>query len=167
MSEMTSTAEKAKKAKDSYETGRLFEEYVTKLFNEQNFKLKDWRKAERFEHNALPKNYSDPDLQMVFGRGQFKFAVECKWRRGFKDGMFMWGKKSKSLEAYKRYSKENNIPVFIVIGIGGESSRPEKMYVTPLESIHSTNDIYETDLMPFKRKPTHKFYYNVRQMRLF
>jgi|SRR5579863_1383925 len=164
---MTSIVEKARKAQDPYEMGRSFEEYVKKLFNEQNFKLIDWRRAERFEYNALPKNHSNPDLEMVFGRGQYKFAVECKWRTEFKDGYLRWDKRTENLKAYRKYSKENNLPVFIVIGVGGDPSSPQKMYVTPLESIHPTNEICEADLMPYKRKPTHKFYYDVRQMRLF
>ena len=159
--------EEIKKKISSYEKGKEFEEYVIKLFNEQNFKLKDWRKSEHFDYNALPKNHGDPDLELVFGKGQYKFAVECKWRQEFNNGIFWWDKKNKSLEIYKKYSRDNNIPVFLVIGVGGNSSKPERMYVTPLEQIQSIKDIHESDLIPYKRKPTHKFYYDFTQMRLF
>ena len=159
--------ETGKQKIDSYEKGKQFEEYVKNLFNEQNFKLIDWRKSEKFEYNSLPKNHSDPDLELRFGRGQYKFAVECKWRQEFNDGIFWWDKKSINLELYKKYSRENHIPVFIVIGIGGNPSSPKKMYVTPLERIRSTTEICESDLIPYRRKPTHKFYYDIKQMRLF
>jgi hypothetical protein len=164
---MFSTLEISKKSIDSYEKGRLFEEYVIKLFNDQHFKLKDWRKAERIALYDLPKNHCDPDLELLFGRGQYKFAVECKWRNEFKAGIFQWEKKDKSLEIYRKYSRECNIPVFIVIGVGGDPSNPEKMYVTPLECICSSANICESDLMPYKRKPTRKFYYDIVQLKLF
>lgn len=164
---MISSLEIDKKQIDSYEKGRLFEEYVTKLFNDQHFKLKDWRKAERISFSELPKNHCDPDLELIFGRGQYKFAVECKWRNEFNDGILRWDKKDKSLETYRNYSRENNIPVFIVIGVGGDPSNPEKMFVTPLEKICSSVEIVESDLMPYKRKPTHKFFYDIRQLKLF
>jgi hypothetical protein len=164
---MISALEINKKSIDSYEKGRLFEEYVIKLFNEQHFKLQDWRKAERIAFHALPKNHCDPDLELIFGRGRYKFAIECKWRNEFKDGIFRWEKKEKSLEIYRNYSRENNIPVFIVIGVGGDPSNPEKMYVTPLDCICSSEDICESDLMPYKRKATRKFYYDIVQLKLF
>jgi hypothetical protein len=164
---MISTLEIEKKSIESYEKGRLFEEYVIKLFNDQHFKFKDWRKAGRMAFCDLPKNHCDPDLELIFGRGRYKFAVECKWRSEFKAGIFQWEKKDKSLEIYRKYSRQRNIPVFIVIGVGGDPSNPEKMYVTPLECICSLGDICESDLMPYKRKPTHKFYYDIVQLKLF
>jgi hypothetical protein len=164
---MNPILEKEKRSVDSYEKGRLFEEYVTKLFNEQHFKLKDWRKAERMALIDLPKNHSDPDLELIFGRGQYKFAVECKWRTELKNGIFRWDKKYENLEIYTKYSRERNIPVFIVIGVGGDPFNPERMFVTPLECICSSENVRESDLMPYKRKPTRKFYYDILQLKLF
>ena len=65
------------------------------------------------------------------------------------------------------FQDQTRISVFVAIGIGGEPDNPEKLFLTPLNNIHMHNELYETDLIPFKRKPSHKFYYNVQQLKLF
>ena len=42
------TASNQVKEVDGYEIGQRFEQYIIKLFNEQFFYLKKWRKSEKF-----------------------------------------------------------------------------------------------------------------------
>ena len=69
--------------------------------------------------------------------------------------------------SYRMFQDRVRIPVFVAIGIGGEPDSPEKLFLTPLNNIHMHNKLDEKDLIPFKRKPTRKFYYDVRQLQLF
>lgn len=59
------------------------------------------------------------------------------------------------------------MPVFIVIGIGGTQSNPEKLFVTPLDNIKTYVEVYEHQLIEYKRNPTHKFFYDTIQLKLF
>jgi hypothetical protein len=152
---------------DSYEKGRLFEEYVISLFNKDSFWLLDWQMSKkRDEYTHLDLNY--PDLYLLFaGRKHYRFAVECKFVSVVNhDEQFEWASDGE-IKSYRRYQAKFNIPVFIVIGIGGEPSSPEKLFVTPLYEICNNTSVVESDLMPYKRKPTQRFFYDTIQLKLF
>lgn len=53
---------------DPFEQGRLFEEYVKNLFNQQNFRLKKWNKSRRLDEDTFIGGLSNPDLELVFVR---------------------------------------------------------------------------------------------------
>ncbi len=163
------TATKPAKDLDGYEKGQRFEQFIIKLFNEHFFYLKKWRKSEKFGDASLRIDYWNPDLEMelVFtGTRKYRFAVECKWRRELCNGKIRWAE-DHQICSYRMFQDQVRIPVFVAIGIGGEPDNPEKLFLTPLNNIHMHSELYETDLIPFKRKPTHKFYYDVQQLKLF
>ena len=152
---------------DSFEKGHAFEKYIIQLFNERYFKLMKWRQAERITDNSYLFDRSNPDLELVFaGAKKYRFAVECKWRKEFTCGKIDWAS-SYQVCVYEHFQEQNRIPVFIAIGIGGEPSNPERLFVTPLDNISMYTEVYESDLIPYKRKPTHKFFYDTVQLRLF
>lgn len=152
---------------DSFEKGRLFEDYIIKLFNEKNFKLMKWRKAEKIIDKSFLFDHSNPDLELIFvGARKYRFAVECKWRSEFIKGKISWAN-DYQICSYEDFENRNRIPVFIAIGIGGESSKPAMLFVTPLCNISMYTEVYESDLIPYKRKPTHKFFYDPVQLRLW
>jgi hypothetical protein len=166
---LTPTARKQNDAREYYAEGKAFEEYIINLFNDRNFARIKWRASEKFTGTSLPPDHFFPDLEMelVFGRSRkYRFAVECKWRREFRDGIIKWAKDSQ-ICSYRMFQDQVRIPVFVAIGIGGEPSNPEKLFVTPLNNIWMVNELYESDLIPFKRKPTNKFFYDPRQLKLF
>ena len=49
-----------------YEQGRLFEEYVKNLFNQDSFKIKKWRMSEKLPDGTYIADYSNPDLDLIF-----------------------------------------------------------------------------------------------------
>lgn len=155
-------------ASDSYEKGALFETFITTLFNQKRFTLETWRKAQRITNGVYPFNMSYPDLQMVFvGKRQYRFAVECKWRKEFKGGKISWVNNYSQICIYEQFESRFRMPVFIAIGIGGTPSDPEKLYLTPLSNLGVATDVYESELIPYKRKPTHSFFYDTVQLKLF
>lgn len=114
-------------------------------------------------------DHFNPDLEMelVFtGKQKYRFAVECKWRQDFYDGKINWAEDSQ-IVSYRMFQDRVRIPVFVAIGIGGEPSAPDKLFVTPLNNICMYNEVYESDLIPFKRRPTRNFFFDVHQLRLF
>jgi hypothetical protein len=152
---------------DSYEKGRFFEEYVIQLFNADNFKLNKWRKSEKLGNSILLQDCANPDLELIFGKyRKYHFAVECKWREKFIENKITWATNNQ-ISSYQNFEKKFRIPVFIAIGIGGEPSSPESLFVTPLCNMAMYSEVYEADLIPYKRKPTSRFFYDTVQLKLF
>ncbi|MBX3256365.1 MAG: hypothetical protein KF862_19675 [Chitinophagaceae bacterium] len=153
---------------DSYEKGYLFEKFVISLFNEKNFKVQECRESKRIVEGAtLLADHYYPDIELIFlGKKKYFFAVECKWRRSLQNGMTTWAKEHQ-IRRYEEFQVRKRIPVFIAIGIGGEPYAPEKLFVTPFEKIKGSSHVFESDLIPYKRKPSHKFFYDTVQLKLF
>ena len=150
---------------DYYEQGRLFEEYVKNLFSEKNFKLKMWRKSRLIAPDTFISDISYPDLELVFIRNlHYPFAVECKWRKRFYKGKIDWATQNQ-INKYIEFDKK--MRVFIAIGIGGTPSNPEKLFVTPLLNLIGCTEVYEHQLIRYKRKPTNRFFYDTIQRRLW
>lgn len=152
---------------DSYEKGYLFESYIIKLFNEEYFKLDKWRKSQKTNERFSLLTHYYPDLELIFsGSKKYKFAVECKWRQEFIDGKIRWAEE-RQISRYESFERKYGIYVFVAIGIGGEPSGPEKLFVTPLANISKHTEVYESQLIPYKRKPTRRFFYDTVQIKLF
>lgn len=166
---ITQTAEKQTKQQDNYYKGQCFEKYIIELFNKEFFNLHKYRKSEKYTNSPLPDDHRNPDIEMelVFkGKRKYKFAVECKWREEFKEGKIKWANDSQ-ICTYRMFQDRVRIPVFIAIGVGGEPSNPEKLFVTPLNNIERHTHVYEHELIPYIRKTTNRFYYDIIQLKLF
>jgi len=152
---------------DSFEKGRQFEEYVISLFNMQFFNLIEWRKSKRNNDSSQRINYSYPDLEITFGHyNNYRFAVECKWRKDMPSLSVWWANKEK-IYAYEEFEDLYGIPVFIAIGLGGRPSKPQSLFTIPLYYINRIQTIHKTSLEKFSRQPQRRFYYDPRQMELF
>jgi hypothetical protein len=152
---------------NSYEKGKLFETYIKELFNERHFKVKEWRRSERFADGIVPFGHCLPDFELVFmGKRDYSFAVECKWQMEFKNGKIKWADE-KRINIYKGFQKERRVIVFIAIGIGRHPANPEKLFVTPLDKICMKTEVSEIDLMEYNHKPARRFFYDTVQLRLW
>lgn len=168
MSQSHLSVSQKKVLKENFEKGRLFEEYVIKLFNSRFFYQKQWRKSKAFDDSyyLIDCVYPDIEMELVFiDKRNYRFAVECKWRQGFRNGVIKWAN-DKKICHYRMFQDQVRIPVFIAIGIGGKPDNPEKMFLTPLNSIHMKNYLSESDLIPFERNPRQRFYYDYIQLAL-
>jgi hypothetical protein len=157
----------ALKKRTYYEEGRLFEDYVKRLFNENSFQLRKWRQSGSIPPDTFILDYSNPDLELVFvGKNRYPFAVECKWRSRFYKGKISWATKEQ-IFMYEEFQRKRAIPVFIAIGIGGTPSHPDRLFVTPLCNLIAYTDVSEQQLIPYNRRPTQRFFYDTRQLRLW
>ena len=117
--------------------GREFEDYVLELFklHEGNgFVLKEWQ-GDKTQGDIYPENNRHPDF--VFDYQRKGFAVECKWREKLLPDIEKDLFSTDKMATYQQFSTERNIPVFIVLGVGGEPSNPELLYNIPLSEIPS------------------------------
>lgn len=163
----TTYSRKESAAIDSFEKGELFERFIIELFNKEKFILSKWRTSKRLEDKFQLLDCARPDLELIFRRNrQYHFAVECKWRQKFVEGKIQWATR-KQICSYQNFENQHRMPVFIAIGIGGEPSKPERLYVTPLRNIEMYTEVYESNLIPYKRKTTSHFFYDTIQFKLF
>ena len=123
------------------EKGDLFEKWVVSKFSREYFTLKEWR-SDKGVKGVYAEANQHPDLIFEFHLREVKktFAVECKWRQNYYKGGVQWTKKGQ-LQRYLTFSEEKEIPVFVVIGVGGSPDSPEELFVAPLTAlkfVHAT-----------------------------
>lgn len=120
--------------------GDAFEKYVVLKFDTGYFTIKEWR-SDKIVNGIYPVSNHFPDLEIEFNyrKKQIRdtFAVECKYRNGFYKNIIEWAQ-GYQLDNYKKYAAEIKIPVFIVIGVGGQPEYPSEVYIVPLEKIKNT-----------------------------
>ena len=115
--------------------GREFEDFVLNMFNIQeggNLVLKEWQ-GDKSSGKIQPENNSNPDF--VFRYNNKEFAIECKWREKLNSDIEKDLFPPKRIENYTLFSSIRDIPVTIILGVGGEPCNPELIYRIPLESI--------------------------------
>ncbi len=136
--------------------GSRFESYVVTKFDRRYFRLLYWR-GDKNINGIYAESDRYPDLEIEFRHGgnMTRFAVECKWRRKWlnRDGekrCVFWAK-DRQIATYNDYSAGKEIPVFVVIGVGGRPDAPDDVYIVPLFRLkypYATADY----LQPFRRK---------------
>jgi uncharacterized tellurite resistance protein B-like protein len=135
-SSTASTPNKDETSEDlSEEKGIRFEKYILNRFNLKFCKVKEWR-GDKFTDGIYAESTKYPDIEIEFSlKGTKKlFAVECKWRRTYFNNGIKWARKEQ-IFIYKGYSEKNNIPVFVVIGVGNYPDNPEDVFVVPLDDL--------------------------------
>lgn len=115
---------------ESKEKGNQFEDYTIQTIVHSSADIKLLGKNADYHSNGVSATENtQPDLRMSYQGNAF--AVECKWRAKAIDGSIIWAK-DYQIKTYRRYAFEQNVPVFVAIGIGGTASRPNNFYLVPL-----------------------------------
>ena len=121
--------------------GREFEDYVLELFDVReggDFVLKEWQ-GDKTLGDVCPENNRYPDFVFSYQQSHC-FAVECKWRERLTANIEKDLFSSDKLAIYQQFADERQMPVFIVLGVGGEPCQPELLYVIPLKEIPAIID---------------------------
>jgi hypothetical protein len=118
------------------EKGGRFERWVVKKFSREYFSIKEWR-GDKYEDGFYAESSLNPDFEIEFHLGKLRetFAVECKWRKGFVQGRkrgLEWATE-RQIQNYQNYAQAKGIPVFVIIGVGGEPDDPDEIYLVKLE----------------------------------
>ena len=114
--------------------GREFEEFVLELLDVKSGKhiLKEWR-GDKTLGEVFPENNCYPDLIVEEAVKKHCISIECKWRKHLTSVTIMELFDSKNLIHYQQFSQNSKLPVFIVLGIGGNPCEPDDIYIIPLE----------------------------------
>ncbi|HJK18587.1 MAG TPA: hypothetical protein O0W89_01830 [Methanocorpusculum sp.] len=106
------------------------------------------------------KTTKNPDVIIKHKFTGETFAVECKYRSEIrydpeKNIHYIQWSTPEQITRYKNFSKTENTPVFIVIGIGGNPKDPEHVFCIALNDIKYPK-IYESI---FEKIPKKSFMY--------
>jgi hypothetical protein len=152
---------------DSTETeeskGKDFENFVVERFKKEYFNLIHWR-GDKIYNGIYADANKYPDLEYEFKTKsrETKLAVECKWRSSFEAGCLEWAKDYQIMN-YNRYQKENNIKVFIFLGVGGRPNYPDELYIIPLDKI-SNKILYKNSIVQYQRFSKSYFFFDADKM---
>ena len=107
----------------------LFDLNVTNAYS-----LIEWR-SDKTTGEISPVSNCYPDFVLEYKEGKYKkiFSVECKWRDHIPKCITTPLISPEQIARYQEYSIEMNQDVFIVLGVGGEPSMPEDLYVIPID----------------------------------
>jgi len=164
--------------------GDKFENYVVSKFNmltesEQKDRFLDRHgrhillehRSDKGKDGVFPESSKYPDLEigcyLYQNKSPHKFAVECKFRSDYMNDKVHLVSQEK-LAKYKKYARENDIPTFIVLGVGGYSDNPQRMFVIPLDRLKENDTELTTEqladyVQPGKAK---SFFYHCNDRRL-
>ena len=146
------------------EKGKAFEDFIVRLFD-KNTVLKR-RTSDRFVDGRLDEGSMEPDLlaELRLGSGTYPFAVECKWRSSVKDNLITWSYDAQR-ERYEKYAKENDLDVFVAIGVGGEPANPDKLYIVPLSSLKDVKCRID-EIACYNHDTKKPLYYDIKSRKL-
>jgi hypothetical protein len=148
--------------KEENPTAFQFEEYVMNKFDREVFKVMSWQRSSSW----FQKSGRNPDMEfkVELKARTVLFAVECKWRQDFYNGQVDLAKQEE-LENYRKYQHQKDIKVFIILGVGGEATDPESVYIIPLDKINSTS-LEEAQLQRYRRFRNNNFFLDTTMMQL-
>ncbi|MDD3960183.1 MAG: hypothetical protein PHF65_08345 [Oscillospiraceae bacterium] len=151
------------------EKGNLFESYVESLFDKRYFVTEEWTSDISNKYNgSYVESNKNPDMVIRYKPTGEEFAVECKYRSAFTyseriDDVCVQWSYPEQIKRYNEFQQKRQMPVFIVIGIGGESDIrkkeiPELMFCIPLIKAKYP-EIFPSVLQQYERNPYNNFFW--------
>lgn len=148
---------------ESEQKGDDFERYVVDLFDEKPFSIVQWTTDMARKHTRFVESDCGPDLVLRYKPTNEIFCVECKFRSKLFKGKLQWSA-SRQLGRYRVFAKDNEVPFFVVIGLGGKARKPKRMFCIPLEEAKLpalSPELFEK----FERNPKKDFFWKNRVLK--
>lgn len=137
--------------------GKRFEKFVIDKFDD-HFSIVERTHSFKTNQERFVESSLNPDYVLRHIPTKSEFAVEVKYRSKLNKGMLHWSNPAQ-LERYREFAKNRKIPVYIVIGFGGEIEEdPADMFLIPLEEAKYPA-LYPSVFQQFSRNPNKNFYW--------
>jgi hypothetical protein len=122
----------------NYHKGLLFERFIKNKFPEQDWVFVNYTKDLYKKFHQFVESDTNPDFQFRSRLTGKNIAIECKYRSEYWVSK-QWGEgihwSKDQGDRYLRYARENNAPVYIAVGIGGNPKSPKVISFIPLDLI--------------------------------
>ena len=142
---------------ESVGKGNDFEKYVVDLFDDRYFSIVQWTTDITRKHDRFVESDAGPDLIIRYKPKDETFCVECKFRSDLYEGKLHWST-SQQLRRYQTFAKEKDLPFFTIIGLGGSSSHPKRMFCIPLNEAKYPA-LFPSLFEKFEREPKKNFFW--------
>lgn len=139
---------KALTMNDELLKGREFEDYVLELLDiahNDRLTLKEWR-GDKSLPGVYPESNSAPDF--VFEYNGILFAVECKWRSHLPKDIEKELLPPDKTTSLRQFSSNRQMPVYLLLGIGGLPNAPDSLYFTCLNKKFSPELLFKSAIPP-------------------
>jgi hypothetical protein len=125
---------KIQKAKEgnTWAMGDLFEKKASEMFPEKNFSIVMYTPRREDIPGRMCENAKNPDFLFKDKKTGEKFWVECKFRTSTTYGKVIICKRDR-MDQYIETMKETKTPFWFLIGLQGEPSQPERIYIINLK----------------------------------
>lgn len=133
--------------------GLAFEKFVQSRFNPAQYRLLDKRSA-----GLYPLTINDPQLVYQVQHHHRRFAVECRFRERDYRNKFTWAEQFQ-LDQYLRFQEKTQMPLFIVIGIGGLPTKPTNVYVIPFSQVSKATTLELSQFKDYERSNADKGFF--------
>jgi hypothetical protein len=138
--------------------GETFERHIVNMLNPHYFDIVEWTTDLSNKHHRQVESDMYPDLTVRYKPTGEQFAIECKFRSRLYNGMLHWTNDTQRAR-YLEFALRRNIPVFIVIGLGGTPDNPRSIYCLPLiEAKYS--QLYPSVYKKYYHNPKHNLYWD-------
>ena len=143
---------------DDYPKGDLFESYVSRLFPIKDFLfLRATTRRDDLDGRQIEEE-KDPDFELRHLKSGHEFWVECKFRSDYYRAKLEWCK-SWSFRRYEEFQDQvRPRKLWIVVGLGGRSSKPSRMFCFPLDEVPYYS-VYPDVVQEYERDPRKPFTY--------
>lgn len=124
----------------SYHKGHLFERFVEQKFPKTEWNVVTYTRDSHKRLKRFVETDGNPDFVFRKIANNYAVAVECKYRSRYWNNITLGegiGWEKKLSERYGEYSRKENIPVYIAIGVGGNPKTPTAVSFVPLEIIQN------------------------------
>ena len=150
--------------------GLDFEKFIVERFDPGHFRIMKWSKKYGGDDPGTGKDPAQaPDLeyQALVHKQVIPFAIECEWRPAFTNGSIQLSG-IQIFSAYRKSGSDKNMPVFLIIGIGGTQAEPGECYIVPMDVIQPHFTFLSREfLVPFRRQqPGSVLFLDTNQMKL-
>lgn len=146
---------------ESTRKGREFEKYVINLFDKDYFSIVHAQSDKSFDGRHVESN-QNPDfvLRLDTQSGWAIIAVECKYQSKINVNYPVKFCEEYQLVNYQNFGNQNNMNVFLVLGMGGDANNPEELYILPIDDFKN-NKIHYRELGRYSKKVKSNFFYNM------
>lgn len=138
--------------------GKRFKEFVINKFNSQYFDIVEKTHSPKTNQDRFGESNGNPDYTLRYKPTMEEFAVECKYRSHLNPYGMLEYCEWDQFEHYKKFMETRQIPVYIVVGLGGGDENPNSLYILPLKDVKDPI-LYPSSFLPYSKHPKDNFFW--------